>query len=355
MQKSGVQEKSFSFAAAIVALCDGLRQNRDFVLSDPLLRAGTSIGANVEEAQAAQSKRDFIAKMCIASKEARESRYWLRLLVATGKLDSDIARPVIQTNEELIRMLTSIIKTSQERLSANGGRTSEDTHPPYGPTDSPSTHPFSTQHSTLNTALRAFTLVEILIVITVLAILMAIGLTVAETSAEKAKRAAVLGTLGKLYMALESYKNEFGYYPYVQADHYISKPISGDTRIRILDSRFRRFFTVNTDNLGDDDALLDPWGNPYIYQMTDNINSHCKVYFDGDSAPTMLRNLYMLSQTSKPIHDTIFIYSLGPDGEFDTGTDNETTEHYWPNAPEVAKMHENNPNADNLYYTKGVK
>src|SRR5690348_14579781 len=81
MQSStSIAELSFDFALRIVSLCRTLTENREYVISQQLLTCGTSIGANVEEANAAQSKRDFISKMAIASKEAGEARYWLRLL-----------------------------------------------------------------------------------------------------------------------------------------------------------------------------------------------------------------------------------------------------------------------------------
>src|SRR5215213_989015 len=75
-----ILDLSFDFAIQIIELYKILIEQKEFVLSKQLLRSATSIGANVEEANAAQTKRDFIAKMSIASKEARETRYWLRLL-----------------------------------------------------------------------------------------------------------------------------------------------------------------------------------------------------------------------------------------------------------------------------------
>ena len=80
-----VKEKSFSFAVRIIKLAKWLRKNNHFELSQQIIRSGTSIGANVEEALAGQSRKDFIAKMAIASKEARETNYWLRLFVQSGE------------------------------------------------------------------------------------------------------------------------------------------------------------------------------------------------------------------------------------------------------------------------------
>jgi len=86
------------------------------VISRQLLKCGTSIGANVEEAGAAQSKKDFIAKMAIASKEARETRYWLRLLKHSEllKFNSD---KFLKDIDEIVKILTAIVKTSQQSVS----------------------------------------------------------------------------------------------------------------------------------------------------------------------------------------------------------------------------------------------
>src|SRR5438552_1579681 len=78
---------TFEFSLQIIGLYKELSERKEFVLSKQLLRSGTSIGANVEEANAAQSKREFISKMSIASKEARETRYWLRLLDKSKMVD----------------------------------------------------------------------------------------------------------------------------------------------------------------------------------------------------------------------------------------------------------------------------
>src|SRR6476660_7760531 len=79
-QHSQIQNLTFDYSVEIIELHRKLIETKEFVLSKQLLKSATSIGANVEEAGAAQSKKDFIAKMCIASKEARETKYWLRLL-----------------------------------------------------------------------------------------------------------------------------------------------------------------------------------------------------------------------------------------------------------------------------------
>ena len=106
---------SFAFAIRIVKLRQYLTKKKEYTLSDQLLRSGTSIGANVTEAQDAQSKKDFISKMSIALKEARETRYWIRLLVETDYLPKTHERVLsIQEDlESIIRLLTAIIKTSK--------------------------------------------------------------------------------------------------------------------------------------------------------------------------------------------------------------------------------------------------
>ncbi|HET7623965.1 MAG TPA: four helix bundle protein [Verrucomicrobiae bacterium] len=113
MAKSIIHEKSFHFALEIIELYKKLQAEREYVLSKQLLRSGTSIGANVEEALAGQSRKDFLSKMSVASKEAPETRYWLSLLQKSNltKVELDSA---IQNNTELIRILTSIVKTTVE-------------------------------------------------------------------------------------------------------------------------------------------------------------------------------------------------------------------------------------------------
>ena len=109
-----VKDKSYIFALLIIRLAKTIQNDaKEYVLSKQLLRAGTSIGANVEEANAAQTKKDFIAKMSIASKEARESSYWIRLLRDSNYVEENDASRLLKDCEELIRLLTAIVKTSQ--------------------------------------------------------------------------------------------------------------------------------------------------------------------------------------------------------------------------------------------------
>ncbi len=113
-----IVDKSFDFAVRIVNLCKYLQNDKkEYILSKQLIRCGTSIGANVNEAQAAQSTNDFISKLSISSKEARESKYWLELLTETDYLPKDHSKVIElkKQNLELIKILTSIIKTTQEK------------------------------------------------------------------------------------------------------------------------------------------------------------------------------------------------------------------------------------------------
>ena len=109
-----IQNKTFQFALDVIEFYKQLVKENEYVLSKQLLKAGSSIGANVEEATAAQSRNDFINKLSIASKESRETRYWLRLLeksdlttLSTEKLLSDI--------NDIINILTKIILTSKNK------------------------------------------------------------------------------------------------------------------------------------------------------------------------------------------------------------------------------------------------
>lgn len=116
MKKTNIiQQKSFEFALCAISLFKKLTKEKEFVISNQLLKSGTSIGANVEEASAGQTKKDFIAKMAIASKEARETRYWLRLLEKSELTNLNVSKELRDINE-IILILTSIVKTSQSRL-----------------------------------------------------------------------------------------------------------------------------------------------------------------------------------------------------------------------------------------------
>src|ERR1700722_20390818 len=121
MAKSIIHDKIFQFALEVIELYKKLQAEREYVLSKQLLRSGTSIGANVEEALAGQSRKDFLSKMSVASKEARETRYWLSLL-QKSKLTKIELNPAIQNNAELIRILTSIVKTTVETSATQNSK-----------------------------------------------------------------------------------------------------------------------------------------------------------------------------------------------------------------------------------------
>lgn len=108
--------KSFAFAVRIVKLCRHLRERKnETVLSKQLLRAGTSVGANVAESQEAFSEKDFAAKLSVARKEAGESEYWLRLLFETGYLSKVQFDSIFGDAAELRRILSSIVLTLEKK------------------------------------------------------------------------------------------------------------------------------------------------------------------------------------------------------------------------------------------------
>jgi four helix bundle protein len=113
------KERTFSFALELFRLCRTLdSKSRSLrILAQQLLRSETSVGANVEEAQAAQSRADFISKYSIALKEARETLYWLRLLDASGELSNDACKTLLREADEIARLIASIILSTKK-----GGR-----------------------------------------------------------------------------------------------------------------------------------------------------------------------------------------------------------------------------------------
>ncbi len=109
-----VQAKSKAFALRIVRFVRYLQTVRkEFVLSNQILRSGTSIGANIRESKNAQSIADFINKLSIALKEADETAYWLELLFESDTIDDKMFNSLYDENKELIALLTSIIKTTK--------------------------------------------------------------------------------------------------------------------------------------------------------------------------------------------------------------------------------------------------
>jgi four helix bundle protein len=146
MSKSIIGEKSFAFATRVVRLCRQLhRSQKEFVLSTQLMRSGTSIGANVEEAIGGQSKRDFLANMSIALKEARETRYWLRLVRDSDAKEHRLTDSLLNECEEILRILNSIVLTTRQKVSRKSRNSSADG------LDSTLTTPHFTLNSTLHT------------------------------------------------------------------------------------------------------------------------------------------------------------------------------------------------------------
>ena len=112
-----IQEKSFAFAVRIVRLYQYLcEEKKEFVLSKQIVRCGTSIGANIEESIGGQSDRDFLSKISISYKEARETRFFLRLLFATDYLDDKQFQSMFDDVEELLKILGTIQLTLKKKL-----------------------------------------------------------------------------------------------------------------------------------------------------------------------------------------------------------------------------------------------
>ena len=112
-----VLEKSYALALRMVKLYGYLtEEKREFVLSKQILRSGTSIGANMEEAVGAQSEKDFLSKISIGYKEARETKYWLRLLNDSGYLEEEQAQSLFMDIEEMLKLLGSIQRTLKQKI-----------------------------------------------------------------------------------------------------------------------------------------------------------------------------------------------------------------------------------------------
>jgi four helix bundle protein len=114
MKENLLLEKTFAFSVRTVKAYKFLvEQKKEFVMSKQLLRCGTSIGANAEEAVGGQSRPDFLSKLSIAYKEARETHYWIRLLIATGYLDEKQGASLMNDVEELLKIIGKIIVTTR--------------------------------------------------------------------------------------------------------------------------------------------------------------------------------------------------------------------------------------------------
>lgn len=117
MKENAIQEKSYNFALDIIRLVRIVQdQKREFILTKQLIRSGTSIGANVREADSSESKADFIHKLAIAQKECTESMYWIELLKDSGYIDNMEFERIHPKAIEIMRLITSIIKTAKSNL-----------------------------------------------------------------------------------------------------------------------------------------------------------------------------------------------------------------------------------------------
>ncbi len=110
--KGPIYQKSHLFSLQVIELYKVLQNQREIVISKQLLASATSVGANIREASAANTRKDFVNKMVIASKEARESHYWLELVKDSNLVSYDIDK-LLSLNNEIIKILNSIILTSQ--------------------------------------------------------------------------------------------------------------------------------------------------------------------------------------------------------------------------------------------------
>lgn len=118
MKPNPVKDKSYQFSVRIINLYKFLKtEKNEYVLSKQILRCGTSIGANIEEALGGISKKDFIAKLQISYKEARETHYWLRLLNDTDYIDKKMFESLLLDCEEILKLLSKILETSKTNLS----------------------------------------------------------------------------------------------------------------------------------------------------------------------------------------------------------------------------------------------
>ncbi len=114
-----ILKKSYAFALDVIRLYKELAEQKEFILSKQLLRSGTSIGANVHEGVASESKKDFIHKLSIALKEANETSYWLNLLKDSNYISLESFRTMNDNCDELIKILNSIIITTKQRYFSN--------------------------------------------------------------------------------------------------------------------------------------------------------------------------------------------------------------------------------------------
>ena len=114
MSENKLLDLSFEFAVAIVNLVDGVTTPKSSYMTDQLARAGTSVGANIHEAQYAQSKKDFVSKLEIALKESNETSYWLKLMYETNRIDTATYQYAEKLCGNIRRLLIASCKTAKE-------------------------------------------------------------------------------------------------------------------------------------------------------------------------------------------------------------------------------------------------
>ena len=116
MEENAIQKKSMEFSIRIVRLYKYLsKEKKEYTLSKQMLRSGTSVGANAREGKYAQSREDFISKMSIALKEASETEYWLELMNKTGYLSNGEYESIEKDCQEMLKILTGIVKSTKEK------------------------------------------------------------------------------------------------------------------------------------------------------------------------------------------------------------------------------------------------
>jgi four helix bundle protein len=116
-KSNAIKDKSYQFALRIIKLYQYLaKEKKEFVLSKQILRSGTAVGALVQEATQGESKADFIHKLSMANKEASETSYWICLLRDSSLIDEKAAQSILKDNNEIIKILASIILTTKTRL-----------------------------------------------------------------------------------------------------------------------------------------------------------------------------------------------------------------------------------------------
>ncbi|PJE67451.1 four helix bundle protein [Candidatus Shapirobacteria bacterium CG10_big_fil_rev_8_21_14_0_10_40_9] len=116
-KKKDIIERAFKFGVAVIKTADSLPKTPvGFAIANQLVRSGTSVGANIEEAQDGLTRKEFIRSMSIALKEARETRFWLRIAVESGTLFTKKVGTVLNESEELIKILVTIVKKSKMKL-----------------------------------------------------------------------------------------------------------------------------------------------------------------------------------------------------------------------------------------------